>query len=183
MACSCDPGIQRTRNCTENSYLARSLGTEITSNRGDIGVSANSNLPKSEESIAHTCYAIEGPPTILVVDDDDDIRLLMVQLLRTQGYRVTEASTAGEAESNALQNPPHLILMDLSMPGTDGLTAIWNIRKQPAMAAVPVIIVSAHDAFDLRAEAAAAGCCGYLTKPLDTIQLQTAIKSALEASY
>ena len=146
-------------------------------------MSVNSNLPKCEESAANISYMIDGPPTIMIVDDDDDIRLLLGQLLRSRGYRVTEAATAAEAESNAIKDHPHLILMDLSMPGTDGLSAIWNIRTKPGMATVPVIIVSAHDAFDLRAEAAAAGCYGYLTKPLDTNQLQTAIKSALEASY
>ena len=146
-------------------------------------MSVNSNLPKCEESTANINYLIGGPATIMVVDDDDDIRLLMGQLLRSHGYLVTEASTAAEAEANAIKNHPHLILMDLSMPGTDGLSAIWNIRKQPGMATVPIIIVSAYDAFDLRAEATAAGCYGYLTKPLDSTQLKMAIKSALEASY
>ena len=145
-------------------------------------MSANSNL-QSEESIANIQYAMDGPPTIMVVDDDDDIRLLMTRLLHSEGYHVTEAGTAAEAEANALKIRPHLILMDLSMPGTDGLSAIWKIRQQPGMADVPVIIVSAHDAFDLRAEAAAAGCCGYLTKPLDSAQLKISIKSALAASY
>lgn len=124
----------------------------------------------------------ETPP-ILIVDDDEDIRFLLAQFLRTEGYSVIEAGTAAEAQSMALEHTPQLILMDLSMPGTDGLSAIWNIRKQLGMATVPIIIVSAHDAFDLRAEAAAAGCCGYLTKPLDTAELMTTIKSALEDSY
>ncbi len=146
-------------------------------------MTVNSNLTKFEESTANINYLIGGPPTIMVVDDDDDIRLLMGQLLRSQGYRVIEAATAAEAETNAIENHPHVILMDLSMPDTDGLSAIWNIRKQPGMATVPVIIVSAYDAFDLRAEATAAGCCGYITKPLDTTQLHMAIKAALDTSY
>ena len=116
---------------------------------------------------------------ILIVDDDEDIRLLLAQFLRTEGYSAIEAATAAEAESMALEHTPQLILMDLSMPGTDGLSAIWSIRKQPEMASVPIIIISAHDAFDLRAEAAAAGCCGYLTKPLDTTDLRMMIQSAL----
>lgn len=148
-----------------------------------MGVSANSNLPKSEESIANINYAIDGPLTILVVDDDEDIRLLMAQLLRSEGYSVIEAGSASEAETTVLENPPQLILMDLSMPGTDGLSSIWNIRKQPEMATVPIIIVSAYDAFDLRAEAAAAGCCGYLTKPLDPDELKTMVRSVLESTY
>lgn len=146
-------------------------------------MSSNSHLSKGEQSLADINSVIDESPTIMVVDDDEDIRLLMTQLLRSEGYHVTEAGTAAEAEATTLKHRPHLILMDLSMPGTDGMSAIWNIRKQPGMANVPVIIVSAYDAFDLRAEAAAAGCCGYLTKPLDTHQLKTSIKSALEASY
>ena len=146
-------------------------------------MSAKSNLLKSEESIANINFVIDGPPTIMVVDDDDDIRLLIAQLLRSQGYSVIEAGSAAEAETSVIDNPPQLILMDLSMPGTDGLSSIWNIRKEPRMATVPIIIVSAYDAFDLRAEAAAAGCCGYLTKPLDPDELKTMIRSVLESTY
>ena len=146
-------------------------------------MSAPSDLTKVEESITNLGYGMDTPPTILVVDDDDDIRLLMAQLLRSQGYSVTEASSASEAENSVVEYPPHLILMDLSMPGTDGLSSIWNLRKQPRMATVPIIIVSAYDAFDLRAEATAAGCCGYLTKPLDPDQLKSVIRSVLESTY
>ena len=146
-------------------------------------MSARSDLTNVEESITKLSYGADIPPTILVVDDDDDIRLLIAQLLRLQGYSVTEAGSASEAERSVLDNPPHLILMDLSMPGTDGLSSIWNIRKEPGMATVPIIIISAYDAFDLRAEAAAAGCCGYLTKPLDPDQLKTTIRLVLETTY
>lgn len=146
-------------------------------------MSARSDLTDVEESITNLSYGMNTPPTILVVDDDEDIRLLIAQLLRSQGYSVTEAACASEAETSVVENPPQLILMDLSMPGTDGLSSIWNIRKQPEMAAVPIIIVSAYDAFDLRAEATAAGCCGYLTKPLDPDQLKATIRSVLESTY
>ena len=117
---------------------------------------------------------------IMVVDDDDDIRLLLSSFLRAEGYSVIEAATADEAEAYALKHAPQLILMDLSLGGSDGLSAIWNIRRQPGMATVPIVIVSAHDAYDLRAEAAAAGCREYLTKPLDVIDLKKTIQSILE---
>ena len=107
--------------------------------------------------------AMDPPPTIMVVDDDDDTRFLLSQLLRNEGYLVTEAATGQEAELKALKQIPHLVLMDLSMPGSDGFSVIWNLRSHPEMGNVPIVIVSAHDAFDLRAEAAAAGCRGYLT--------------------
>lgn len=124
--------------------------------------------------------AMDFPPTIMVVDDDDDIRFVMSQLLRKEGYVVIEAANAIEAEQRAMNQVPHLILMDLSMPDTDGLSALWKIRKHPEIADVPVVIVSAHDAFDLRAEAAAAGCKGYLTKPLDIEELKSVVQLILE---
>ena len=121
-------------------------------------------------------------PTIMIVDDDDDIRYMMSQALRMQGYIVTEATSAAEAEQKALRDVPDLILLDLNMPGTDGMNALWNIRRHQEIAAVPIVIVSAHDAFDLRAEAAAAGCKGYLSKPLEVDELRDVVKSIIEDS-
>ena len=121
-------------------------------------------------------------PTIMIVDDDDDVRFMMSEVLRREGYAIIEAANATEAEEKALQQVPHLILMDLSMPGTDGMSALWNIRKHPEIAEVPVVIISAHDAFDLRAEAAAAGCKGYLSKPLEVDELKDVVKSIIEDS-
>jgi CheY-like chemotaxis protein len=127
-------------------------------------------------------YAPIIAPTILIVDDDDDIRYMLSEALRMEGYLVTEASNAAEAEQKALRDVPHLILLDLNMPGTNGMTALWNIRRHQEIAAVPVVIVSAHDAFDLRAEAAAAGCKGYLSKPLEVQELRDVVRSVIEDS-
>jgi CheY-like chemotaxis protein len=121
-------------------------------------------------------------PTIMVVDDDDDIRFMMSEVLRKDGYSVTEAASAKEAEQKALQEVPHLILLDINMPGTDGMSVLWNIRKRQEIAEVPVVIVSAYDAFDLRAEAAAAGCRGYITKPLAVEELREVVRSIVEKS-
>lgn len=118
----------------------------------------------------------------MVVDDDEDIRSLMSRLLRNKGFLVIEAATATEAEAEALKRIPELILMDLSMPGTDGLSAIWRLRRQAETANIPVVIVSAHDAFDLRAEATAAGCLGYLTKPVDVVELMSVVRSITEGN-
>lgn len=123
---------------------------------------------------------MDRPSTIMVVDDDEDTRFVMSELLRREGYVVIEAANAAEAEQQAVKQTPDLILMDLSMPGTDGLTAIWNLRKHKEIADVPIVIVSAHDAFDLRAEAAAAGCMGYLTKPLAVEELKDLVESIVE---
>lgn len=127
-------------------------------------------------------YAPLIAPTIMIVDDDDDIRYMMSEALRLEGYIVTEAASAAEAEHKAVRELPHLILLDLNMPGTDGMNALWNLRQHQEIAAVPIVIVSAHDAFDLRAEAAAAGCKGYLRKPLEVDELRDAVRSIIEDS-
>ncbi len=116
---------------------------------------------------------------ILVVDDDDDLRFLMAKILRDEGYSVTEAASAREADEVARSQTPDLVLMDIGMPEEDGLSAVWRMREHPELAEVPVVIVSAYDSYDLRAEAAAEGCKAYLTKPLDPDSLTSVVGEIL----
>ena len=74
---------------------------------------------------------------------------------------------------------PALILMDLSLPIIDGLAATRLIRKIPAAEKTPIIAVSAHDTADFQEEALAAGCNGYVTKPIDFVTLEELIARLL----
>jgi two-component system cell cycle response regulator DivK len=121
-----------------------------------------------------------GVRTILVVDDDDDIRFVHSEVLRREGYNVIEASCAAEAEGAALDQVPDLILMDIALPGLDGLSEVWRLREHPQIANVPVVIVSAYDAYDLRGEAAAQGCRGYITKPVEPEGLTSLVREILQ---
>lgn len=118
-------------------------------------------------------------PTIMVVDDDDDVRSMIAQFLHSVGYRVIQASNSHEAQKHALESLPELILMDIGMPQVDGLTAVWKMRERPELAEIPVVILSAYDSYDLRAEAASTGCEGYLTKPVEPDQLRTVLSEIL----
>ncbi len=104
---------------------------------------------------------------MLVVEDDEDIRLIMRLSLEELGYRVVEASNGEEAVEAAWRTCPNAILMDLSLPQLDGLTATRRIRQDPQMKDVPVIAVTAHHEAQFRANALAAGCNAYTTKPVD----------------
>ncbi len=117
---------------------------------------------------------------IMVVDDDDDVRLMIAQFLNAKGFQVIQASSSDEAQQLALETLPELILMDIGMPHVDGLTAVWQMRDYPQLAEIPVIIVSAYDSYDLRAEAASTGCQGYLTKPLEPDHLHQVINEVLQ---
>ena len=107
----------------------------------------------------------------LVVEDFEDSRFMMRQLLELAGYRVVEATDGEEAIKLAVAEHPELILMDLSLPKLVGLAATRKIRQQDGLGRVPIVAVSAHDSPGSRSEALAAGCDEYVTKPIDFDQL------------
>jgi len=119
-------------------------------------------------------------PTVLVVEDFEDNRFMMRRLLEMSGYRVIEAVNGEQAVEVAASERPDLILMDLSLPKLDGLAATRRIRQSRGLGEVPIVAVSAHDTSDFHADALAAGCDEYVTKPIDFDQLESLLKRLLE---
>ena len=119
-------------------------------------------------------------PTVLVVEDFEDNRFMMRRLLEMSGYRVVEAVNGEQAVEVAASERPDLILMDLSLPKLDGLAATRRIRQSGGLGEVPIVAVSAHDTSDFHADALAAGCNEYVTKPIDFDQLESLLKKLLE---
>ena len=108
-----------------------------------------------------------GKKFFLVVEDFEDSRFMMRRLLEMAGYNVLEASDGEQAVKIAVEARPVLILMDLSLPKLDGLSATRQIRQKKGLKAVPIVAVSAHDSPQSRTEALEAGCDEYVTKPID----------------
>jgi CheY-like chemotaxis protein len=136
----------------------------------------------STESASTTSDSLElrdSAVTVLLVEDTEDNRMMMRQLLEMSGYLVAEATNGEEAVNVALQERPHVILMDLSLPLTDGLAATRRIRSLPGLRSVPIIAVSAHDTADFHADALAAGCNAYITKPINYPELEEIINGLL----
>jgi two-component system, cell cycle response regulator DivK len=104
---------------------------------------------------------------ILLVEDNPVNRRLAVFLLRSQGYEVREATTALEAFEMLKNDRPDLIVMDIQLPGMDGLETTRKLKEQPATADIPVIAVTSYAMKGDREKALAAGCVGYVTKPID----------------
>src|SRR5215216_8147072 len=119
------------------------------------------------------------PPTVMVVEDFEDNRFMMRRLLEMSGYRVLEAVNGEEAVEIAKRERPQLILMDLSLPLLDGLAATRRIRQEAELRSVPIVAVSAHDTADFHADALAAGCNDYVTKPIDFDQLEALLARLL----
>ena len=105
---------------------------------------------------------------ILVIEDNLLNLELVTDLLEAKGFSVLQAQTAEEGVRSARENTPELILMDLSLPGMDGLAAAKLLKDDPATSHLPIVALTAHAMRGDDAIAKAAGCDGYLTKPIDT---------------
>ena len=117
-------------------------------------------------------------PRILVIDDDAGIRESLKMTLDYEGYDVTGAATGQEGLALVERETPDLVLLDLKMPGMDGLDVLTRIHSIEA--ALPVIMISAHGTASNGAEATRKGAVDFLEKPVGTDRLLVTIKNALE---
>lgn len=120
-------------------------------------------------------------PYILVVDDEQDIRQLVSEILQDEGYEVAMAENAAEARKLRSQRPPNLILLDIWMPDCDGITLLreWVADDAPLS---PVIMMSGHASVESAVEATRLGAYDFLEKPLSLAKLLLIVERALEAS-
>lgn len=120
-------------------------------------------------------------PYILVVDDEQDIRQLVSEILEDEGYDVAMAENAAEARKLKSQRLPHLILLDIWMPDSDGITLLreW-VAEDDALC--PVIMMSGHASVESAVEATRLGAYDFLEKPLSLAKLLLIVERALETS-
>jgi len=104
-------------------------------------------------------------PLVLVVDDYEDTRELLAFALRRKGLRVVCAVDGFSALDIAERCPPQAIVMDIAMPGLDGIETTRRMRKQPALESVPIVALSGHALPRYIEGAKAAGCDSFLAKP------------------
>jgi two-component system cell cycle response regulator DivK len=119
---------------------------------------------------------------ILVVEDNVANMKLAALLLRNAGHQVLAAADAESGLAAARAERPDLVLMDLQLPGMDGLAATALLKADPATAAIPVIALTALAMKDDRARSLAAGCDGYIAKPLRYRELYALIDTLLGAA-
>jgi two-component system, cell cycle response regulator DivK len=102
---------------------------------------------------------------ILVVEDQADNRRILHDLLTSAGYEIIQAENGEEAVSAAARERPDLILMDIQLPLLDGYEATRRIKADPALRAIPIIVVTSYALSGDESKAKAAGCDAYVTKP------------------
>jgi CheY-like chemotaxis protein len=134
---------------------------------------ATSGLPNlNRDGVPRRDARKEGQPIgsqflILVVDDAVDNLAMISLALQQQGYQVVTAVNGEDAVSVAIQTLPNLILMDINLPGLDGLGATRRIRETDGLREVPIVAVTALGTEGFQRAAYDAGVSGYLTKPID----------------
>jgi two-component system, cell cycle response regulator DivK len=117
---------------------------------------------------------------ILLVEDNEKNRKLAHDVLVHQGYRVADAESAEEALRLVREQPPSLVLMDIHLPGMDGIAALQQLRADPATRAIPVMAVTASAMTHDRAKIMAAGFDGYQSKPISVRPFLAAVRELLD---
>jgi len=117
---------------------------------------------------------------VLIIDDEKLIvEMLAFRLSKVGGYQVVQAFDGDEGLKKAAEEKPDLVLVDIMMPRMDGYQFIINMKKDPALAAIPIIILTASVSLDLVNKALKAGVAGYIMKPFDPNKLMEKIKQVL----
>ena len=119
---------------------------------------------------------------ILVVEDNPTNQLLTTMVLNRDGFETAVAESAEDALVFMKSRRPDLILMDVQLPGMDGLTFASSLRSIPEAAGVPVVALTSHAMRGDRERAIAAGCVGYLSKPIDTRTLSDELRALIKPS-
>jgi len=157
-------------------------GGRIWAVSGDgLGATLCFTLPRVETQVEHEApYGGHAAPTVLVCEDDAHTRAVMCELLVAHGYRVVGAASGEQALTLASETVPDAVLMDLSLPGMDGWSAIATLRSWESTRHVPVLIVSGSDPGSDPGRAPV-DVEAWLTKPLDLSRLVSTVTDAVAA--
>ena len=118
---------------------------------------------------------------VLIIEDNEKNRKLARDVLQVKGYQTIESETAEEGLELALEKSPALILMDIQLPGIDGITALKQLRLEPKTKAIPVIAITASAMTHNRQTMLAEGFDGYQTKPISLKDFLGEVQRVLDA--
>jgi CheY-like chemotaxis protein len=125
---------------------------------------------------------VSAPATILIVDDNPTNLKLAADVLECEGHSVLRAQDAEEAQKILKRTTPQVILMDIQMPGMDGLTLTRLLKANPAYQHIPIVALTSFAMKGDEQKAREAGCDGYITKPIDTRKLPVQVAEILQRS-
>ncbi|WAA09642.1 response regulator [Fervidibacillus albus] len=115
---------------------------------------------------------------ILIVDDQFGIRMLLTELFQKEGYETFQASNGIKAIENVKNVRPNLVLLDIKIPGMDGIDILKELKEIDRN--IKVIMMTAYGEMDMIQEAMELGAVAYFTKPFDIVELKKTVKSILQ---
>jgi two-component system cell cycle response regulator DivK len=118
---------------------------------------------------------------VLIIEDNPLNMELATDVLAAAGYTILQANNAEIGIALAQSEAPALILLDLSLPGMDGLTAVTILKRDPSTSHIPVVALTAHAMKGDEEKALAAGCDAYLTKPIQALELPKTVGKMIES--
>ncbi|MBN8510808.1 MAG: response regulator [Burkholderiales bacterium] len=120
---------------------------------------------------------------ILLIEDNENNRYLVTFLLEAAGYEVVQAGDGPSGVALAARLQPALVLLDIQLPGMDGYAVARALKADAATAALPIVAVTSHAMAGDRGAALAAGCRGYLTKPIDPDTFVATVRRHLQGDF
>ena len=117
---------------------------------------------------------------ILIIDDDPATTRLLEVLLTREGYNIRSENLSANALQTSKEFNPNLIILDLMMPGIDGMTVCKDMKKDPDLGDIPIIMFSAVNQVDVQDKAMEAGISEYITKPIHPNDLKQRIRRWLD---
>jgi len=141
--------------------------------------SASVAAPAAAGPAAAEPAAAEPPPLVLIADDDPAMRVLVITIMKAQGFEVAEAADGIEALDLAQRLSPAILLLDMDMPRLDGFGVLEALRRRLAGRAVPVVVVTVHDDPATEARCIELGAEDYLTKPIQPSSLVVRVRAVL----
>jgi cyclic di-GMP phosphodiesterase len=124
-----------------------------------------------------------GEGTVLIIDDDEHIRRLIVRLLKPMGHAVVEAGSAEEAHEKLLESRPDLVLLDMQLPGRSGHELLAEIRADPRTRLVPVVMITGAATHETKLKAIEAGVTDFIAKPFSPEELAARVRALMELKF
>ena len=120
------------------------------------------------------------PKSVLIIEDEEDAAELFAEMMRVSGFRVLKTTKSAPAIDMMTADRPDVVILDIMMPDTSGLEILRQMRRDPQLAGVPVVVVSAKSMPADIKDGMEAGASTYLTKPVGFLDLKEAVERALK---
>ena len=182
---------ERLRDLRLKGLSLSQIADQLTAARQDLmpstfsGQSGMFGQPGSGASARGESPGAEArrPPRVLIVDDEEEVRLSVGEFLETQGFVVTEAEDGEEALAKAFTEKPDLILLDLRLPKVDGYQVCQTLKGNPITSVIPIIMITALNTTPQKVKGIEFGADDYVEKPFDLEELSARIKMVMRRQH